>query len=913
MTPANVQLLFAFAAAAGAAGVVVWILHSRTAAKKRAREKAVEDARHRAQVRARVANEANRRRIEGDEREIALARLAARRAELAKRREELLTPGVADQRVEPSAVQAVPEPKPPGWSQHRAQADEERLPVVPTEGSPADMSPVLQDASPDAATTDTGNAIEVTASGTLESKVVVADTAPPERPLSSRTEPAIVSEPLDATGAPADLAAGAPLDAAPPIEPVAPDPHPPLEVGTPPVHAAPDQITRQLPVLETANECVAAPADSGQVPCTPEPPGEVGPTGALSKEPCSPDHSSSAAEHLPACAAEVAAVGWGEKVAANATSKDGERDVPTENFDTSGVGPALHGAPSNLESGIGDLGDFVPAVRTTPPAIDAEPRASSALPVEPQATHERRIDQALGEEALPSDVPSVTPVIVGVKDLAEAQAPTEAAQGDEWDPAIETGTHWEPSIAAAKQQRQYQPVVRDPAKVRPPPPREAAGSRDRGCAVDVRVQFAKGGFCRVALLPHRADGMPPNLSVSGPGGPVDLSEMQEDLYEDVFIPGLGDLLAQGVAWESITSGGQRYSWALGGREVYVLSAQPHLSGYLNTQRLMLNERHVVLCLATRKDEVLAAIAATGSPIPDLLGCDSGVPEKWIALRDVVPRLPVQASHEGDILDCLRPLPKAQLSLEGGIRIEGNSWLAGFPPRIRVRGDQASVTSLFIDGHGATADATGGFIANGWDAIGEHVVSASVGTRTYTIEGEREDWQSWTAHAWSLGEEAGVDEFQRPSICGALVQAPRSAAAAGRAIVVPASNTILIGEVPGEIEICRPHGDTLNKLCVGFPNFEPVWAIPATALRCDKRIARVILLRTGPNSIVQKSPAKAEHRPGPGRRHDHSQRAWSSAILAAARKGLVVNPHDQFVVDLWKVYRERARALARSKA
>ncbi len=913
MTPANVQLLLAFVAAAGAAGIVVWILHSRKAAKKRAREKAVEDARRRVQERARVADEDIRRRIEGEEREIALARLAARRAELTKRRKELLTPGVADQRVEPLAVQAVLEPKPPGWSHHGAQAREEQLPVAPTEGSTADISPVLQDASPDAATTDTGNAIEVTASGTLESEVVVADTAPPERPLSSRTEPAIVSEPLDATDDPADVAAGAPLHAAPPVEPVVPDPHPPHEVETPPIHTAPEQITRQLPVLETANEYVAAPTDSGEVPCTPEPVGEVGLAGALGKEPCSPDHSPSAAEHLPASAAEVEAVGCGEEVAANATSKDGEREVPTENFDTSGVSPTMHSASSNLESGIGDLGDLVPAVQTTPATLDAEPRASSGSPVEPQATDEMHIDQALAEEASPSEVPSVTPVTIGVKDLVKAQAPTEEAKGKESEVAIETATDWEPSIAAAKQQRQYRPVVRDPAKVHPSPRREAAGSRDRGCAVDVRVQFAKGGFCRVSLLPRRADGMPPNLRVLGPGGPMDLSEMQEDLYEEVVIPALGDLLAQGVAWESVTSSGQRYSWALGGREVYVLSAQPHLSGYLNTQRLMLNERHVVLCLAARSDEVLAAIAETGSPVPAVFGSDSGVPENWVALRDVVPRLPVQASQEGDILDCLRPLPEAQLSLEGGIRLEGNSWLAGFPPRIRVRGDHASVTSLFIDGYGATADATGGFIANGWDAIGEHVVSASVGTRTYTIEGDREDWQPWAAHAWSLGEEAGVDEFQRPSICGALVQAPRAAAAAGRAIVVPASNTILIGEVPGEIEICRPHGDSLNKLCVGFPNFEPVWAIPATALRCDKRTSRVILLRTGPNAIVQKSPAKAKHRPGSGRRHDHTQRAWSSAILAAARKGLAVNPHEQLVVNLWKVYRERAHALARSKA
>lgn len=919
MTPASVQMLVGLAAVAVAAGIVAWILHSRAAAKMRAREKAVEVVRSRAQERARVTDEADRRRITREEREIALARLAARRAELAKRREELLSPGVADRRIEPVAESAIPALKPPSQQQDRAQPSEVHGPMPSHEGSPAAEVPDPAVAAPDVVANDASNAVEVAAGGALASEVVAVDpaaldeTAPAERPLSLLEEPAASPKPLYATDNIAAVGGGLTFLAAPPDEPVAPDLYAPLETESQPAHEVPVPITPGPPVLETLDGHVAARADAGEVRRAAEPAGEVVSPGALGETPCSPDHCPAGAEQLPALAEELPAAGIGEEVAANVLSKNGEGHVVTGKRDSFGVDPASHGDSSRtLEASVGGPKDPVPAVQSTPTALDAEPDATSGLTEEPRVTGEGRADQGPAEVALPSDVSRLAPVTVEVQVPVEVPASVELEQGNESDTATETSTNFEPPIPAAKQPRQYRPLGRDPASVRPSSRRDAGGSRDRGCAVDIRVQFAKGGFCRVSLLPRRGDEMPPNMVVSGSGGPLELFEMQDDFYEEVVPPRLGDLLAQGVAWESVTNGGQRYSWALGGREVYVLSAQPHFSGYLNTQRLILNEKHVVLCLAARQDEVLAAIAETGSPMPAVLGSDSGAPENWIALRDVVPRLVVQASQNGDILDCLRPLPEAQLSLEGGIRLEGNSWLAGFPPQIRVRGDHASVTSLFIDGHGATADATGAFVANGWDAIGEHVVAAFVGRRTYSIEGEREDWQAWTAHSWSLGEEAGVDELQRPSICGALVQAPIATTAAGRAIVVPSSNAILIGAVPGEIEICRPHSDSLNKLCIGFPNFEPVWAIPVTALRCDKRTSRVICLRPGPNEIVQSSPGRAQHGPGPDRRHDHAQRAWSAAILAAAHKGLAVNPREQLVVNLWKAYRDRARALSRGR-
>ena len=101
------------------------------------------------------------------------------------------------------------------------------------------------------------------------------------------------------------------------------------------------------------------------------------------------------------------------------------------------------------------------------------------------------------------------------------------------------------------------------------------------------------------------------------------------------------------------------------------------------------------------------------------------------------------------------------------------------------------------------------------------------TRMFVVKERRE--------GRNIGRTAGT------VICGVLVRPPRVARSDGRAIVFPASNPVLIGARPGEIEICTPRSDVRVGLCVGFPWFEPIWAIPANALHCDKRTARVLLI------------------------------------------------------------------------
>jgi hypothetical protein len=434
--------------------------------------------------------------------------------------------------------------------------------------------------------------------------------------------------------------------------------------------------------------------------------------------------------------------------------------------------------------------------------------------------------------------------------------------------------------------------------------------RDRATPIEIRLVFEKAGFCRVSLLPRRTADMPVEFAVLGSGDPPELLALQDEWYQDVILPDLGRLLVEGIEWAGSLPNGGAGTLSLAGRRIYVLARHGELNGFVSTPRLVLGEEHVVLCVTDDLPEVRAAIALTESPDPNLLNDDSGIPAGWVGLRGVRPRKAVAPSEDGDILNALRPLPNVDISLKGGIRIERKTWLAGFPPAIQLLGDTDTVDAIMIDGQEAHRSADGAYTVCGWDSIGDHTVWCASASRTYTIRRGAEEWEAWDAYAWSLGEPTASGTQSRPGICGVLVQAPRAGRPDSRSTVVAATNPILIGARPGEIEFCKPRGDVRTGFCVGFPWFEPIWAIPANALHCDKRTARVLLVGQ-PKAIVRNEGKWSTPRTRADRRKQaKGVAAWCVAILAASRKGLRTEPGRVEIADLWKTYKHHARALQR---
>lgn len=466
---------------------------------------------------------------------------------------------------------------------------------------------------------------------------------------------------------------------------------------------------------------------------------------------------------------------------------------------------------------------------------------------------------------------------------------------------------------APRTPRLYRPTARAPA----PQPQFAPTSssperetRDRAMPIEVRLVFEKAGFCRVSLLPRRAAGMPIEFAVEGSGSPPELQALQDEWYQDVLLPDIGRLLSEGIEWAGALPGGGAARLSLSGRGVFVLARHGELNGFVTTPRLILGEEHVVLCVAERLPDVRAAIALTESPAPMELNSDSGVPAGWVGLRDVRPKKAVAPSPDGDIINALRPLPDVEISLAGGIRIDRQTWLSGFPPAIELLGDASTLGGVTIDGQEATRSPEGSYVAPGWDSPGDHTVWCTSTSRRYAIRCGAEDWESWDAYAWSLGEPTASGTQSRPAICGVLVRSPQVARPHSRPTVVAASNPILIGARPGEIAVCTPRGDVRAGFCVGFPWFEPIWAIPADALHCDKRSARVLLI--GSPVAVDRGDQQPSRRGRAARRRALAcgSRAWCEAICAAGRKGLQTEPSGAEIADLWMGYKHYARALGR---
>jgi hypothetical protein len=425
--------------------------------------------------------------------------------------------------------------------------------------------------------------------------------------------------------------------------------------------------------------------------------------------------------------------------------------------------------------------------------------------------------------------------------------------------------------------------------------------------------FEKAGFCRVSLIPRRGMGMPAEFAVAGSDSPIELEALQDEWYQDVMLRDIGGLLRAGVEWVGAVPGGGVARLSLSGRDIFVLARHSELNGFVSAPRLVLGEEHVVLCVADRLPDVRAAIALTESPEPTELHSDSGIPDGWVGLRGVRPKKPVAPSSDGDIIDALRPLPDVVIALTGGIRIDRQTWLTGFPPTIKLLGDATALGIVTIDGQEATQSSDGYYVAPGWDSAGEHTVWCMSAARTYAIRSGAEVWEPWDAYAWSLGEATASGTQSRPAICGALVRPPRAARTDSRPIVVAASNPILIGARPGEIEVCMPRSDVRAGLCVGFPWFEPIWAIPADALHCDKRTARVLLI--GPPVTIDPGHHESSTHGGGGaarrRALARGSHAWCEAILAAGRKGLQTEPSRVEIANLWKSYKGYAKALRRS--
>jgi hypothetical protein len=464
---------------------------------------------------------------------------------------------------------------------------------------------------------------------------------------------------------------------------------------------------------------------------------------------------------------------------------------------------------------------------------------------------------------------------------------------------------------AQRRAPQYRAPTGGPSPTRQPPSSsqtaasnaEIEASGNRVLPIELRLLFERGDYCRVTLLPRRTAGVPEELTLSTPAGPVDLVALQDDWYQDVAPDNIGDLLRSGFVWRDEETGQE---WLLSGREIFVVAPGTAHRGLVSCPRLVLGREHAVLCTSPRLPAVEAVLRQSGCEGWTQLDESDGAPAGWLVLRGVVPRDPVPLEDNADILNVLRPLPEIEIALEGGIRLGYASWLDGYPPTITVYGNPDHTRSVLIDGQEAMTSDEACYTAPGWDAVGAHQVWCNSVSRTYSLVRCESTSQTWAAFSFPFpGSPCGG----RIAICGPLVRAlaePNAVddAAAMRDIIqVPPTNPVLLGPLPGQILVTLPRQDVRGAQCIVAASFAPVWALPAQPLQCDKKASCVRLV----GDLV--APGNSAGTPQP-LASSRAIEQWCRVIRDTGRKGLTVEPATLGAAELWNRYKRCARELWR---
>ena len=637
-----------------------------------------------------------------------------------------------------------------------------------------------------------------------------------------------------------------------------------------------------------------------------EVPGKAASASAAREEPASPaPNRSTGDDHL------VSAV----TTATDAEANEGEVDkVPT------GEPPAPHKTPHASLEGLStspeEVSGAVPEApdRADDQAEDADFTRSAASELNgrlpqtddrPTVTNEEPLGTRQRES--PRTDSTESPSDAGRK---SSSAPPEPGP-DEDTSAIQVPSAIRPA-SPQRRPRRYKGLHRGPPSPRrkqelSPTPTTPSTSLDEPARpahplpIEVRLQFDRSGFCSISLLPKRSTGLPEALAVTGPTGDHEFLALQDEWYAaDVIPEELSLMLREGVRWTARDEAQER-SWSLSGRDVFVLSARNDISGFVSQPSLELGREHVVLCAASMRHVVAAAIAEAGGDSSDEMGTPLGIPNGWTVFRRVTPTRAVRSESDVDILNALRPLSDLRIELEGGIRVQKAEWLKHYPPEIHVHGLTQAIPEVLIDGKAASCNAQGAYSTIDSSSPGKHVVWCEGKSRSYSIVLFHASWRRWSAFSFPLGGSAR----STASICGPMVHVDAEVESDVFPISVPETNPVLVGANAGDVALALRASPLRGSPCIASPSFPVVWALPRVPLRSDKKRLRVLF--AGRTETLALQPVE-----GNLRRSRQILMKWAQLILDAGRKGLELEPQSEEIRRLWVSYTRLARSIWRSQ-
>jgi hypothetical protein len=390
---------------------------------------------------------------------------------------------------------------------------------------------------------------------------------------------------------------------------------------------------------------------------------------------------------------------------------------------------------------------------------------------------------------------------------------------------------------------------------------------------DILLAFQPGGWgIAISLLLRRPEGLPEEIAVQLSGQVLDLSVIDEGLFEPIALDDVGAALLQGVAVESVGEGSRR--WVRTGRPLHVFTERPGIYGFAGVPRVVIGQENVILCEAAIAARVLDFCELTGSDGPaEIVG--PGLPTGWRCFRGYRPRCP-GAWDDDDTFLALSPLPDAAIELSGGVAITRSAWISGRPPVLHILGSEPGPGEVTIDLQPATRGETGQWTAPGWDTLGTHAVRYAGLLRRYEIAEVQDSWEWWPAHVGPdvdlAGALAGAHGGHRP------------------AVVLQDREAWLLGPRPGDV--VRVAASTGAASAVAAPGFDPVWAVPPKARR-----------RPIPRLLDSLQPPQA---PASGTRPE-AIGLWRQIVRGAATGPAA---GGGAAAELWQQYRSAAHLIKR---
>lgn len=411
---------------------------------------------------------------------------------------------------------------------------------------------------------------------------------------------------------------------------------------------------------------------------------------------------------------------------------------------------------------------------------------------------------------------------------------------------------------------------------------------------------------KITLLPERRDDLPKIITVQGPKGFEKWTALQPEWYADFIPPGLGTILREGAQWEADDGNGLR--WALAGRDIYVLTGNSEggIYAFITTTRLLLNENHLVLCTREVETAVALALRDAGCANTKTVYENAGIPPGWALFTGVRPTKALPHNPADGIFNALRPVEALEIELQGGIRVERDKWLYGYPRQIRVAGEHDNI-ELFIDNRLASRDEQGSYRVEGYQHIGVHRVFCGGVFESYEIIPPPDDWEPFSA--FLFGKTAAI--ASPLAVCG-----PRVWALGRRQTVFMnrSGRTCLLGALPGQIAFVEARFNGQIPASLAEADFPIVWAVPAVPLLADKQASTILLLQhvsPTPLGAQMRTRVKPWAQLIMDRQTRRRVKVWAQSIMDASYKHIRIEPDTDDARRLWTQYKETARLIKRS--